>query len=123
MLWNRLGATLANSGKTEAAIDAYSQALSIKPSYVRAHYNLGVGCMNIGCYKEAAEHFLGALSTHAKQQQSGPHDTSHSHLFGISTTLWDTLRRAFYAMNRGDLAVLAKPSGTDLSVFRGDFDF
>lgn len=95
--------------------------MSIKPSYVRAHYNLGVGCMNIGCYKEAAEHFLGALSTHHKQH--GTTDGVSHHLFGISTTLWDTLRRAFYAMDRGDLAVLAKPSGTDLAVFRNDFDF
>lgn len=77
--------------------------------------------MNIGCYKEAAEHFLGALATHNKQHSRDDH--SSSHMFGISTTLWETLRRAFYAMNRGDLAVLAQPSAADLSVFRGDFEF
>ena len=47
-LWNRVGATLANSGQSEQAIDAYFKALEIKPSYVRARYNLGVSCMNIG---------------------------------------------------------------------------
>ncbi|CAG8795626.1 463_t:CDS:2, partial [Racocetra fulgida] len=64
LLWNRLGATLANSGKSEDAIDAYHKALEIKPTFVRARYNLGVSCLNIGCYREAAEHLLGALSMH-----------------------------------------------------------
>jgi len=42
VLWNRLGATLANSGKSEEAIEAYYKALEIKPSFVRGRYNLGV---------------------------------------------------------------------------------
>ena len=57
ILWNRLGATLANGGKSEDAIQAYYKALQLKPSFVRARYNLGVSCLNIGCYKEAAEVF------------------------------------------------------------------
>ncbi|KAJ3267714.1 Peroxisomal membrane signal receptor PTS1, partial [Borealophlyctis nickersoniae] len=61
LLWNRLGATLANSGRSEEAIDAYYKALEIKPTFVRGRYNLGVSCINIGCYREAAEHLLGAL--------------------------------------------------------------
>ena len=60
-LWNRLGANLANSGQTEKAVDAYYRALEIKPTFVSARYNLGVSCMDIGCYKDAAEHLLGAL--------------------------------------------------------------
>ncbi|KAI8851191.1 hypothetical protein BC829DRAFT_128409 [Chytridium lagenaria] len=64
LLWNRLGATLANSGKSEDAIDAYYKAVELKPSFVRCRYNLGVSCINMGCYREAAEHFLGALSLH-----------------------------------------------------------
>jgi Flp pilus assembly protein TadD len=43
-LWNRLGATLANSGSPEEAIDAYRRALELKPSFTRAIYNLGVSC-------------------------------------------------------------------------------
>lgn len=54
-LHNRYGATLANGRRSEEAIAAYHAALDLKPSFVRARYNLGVGCINIGCYKEAAE--------------------------------------------------------------------
>ncbi len=114
MLWNRLGATLANSGRSEEAIDAYYRALEIKPSFVRARYNLGVSCMNIGCYKEAAEHFLSALSLH--------HVHQNQEIKNTSVNLWETLRRTLILMERSDLADLAV-AGTDLNVFRNDFDF
>ncbi|RAK91197.1 hypothetical protein BO79DRAFT_226336 [Aspergillus costaricaensis CBS 115574] len=71
LLWNRLGATLANSGRSEEAIEAYEQALNINPNFVRARYNLGVSCINIGCYPEAAQHLLGALSMHRVVEQEG----------------------------------------------------
>lgn len=71
MLWNRLGATLANSGKSEEAIDAYHRALDLKPTFVRARYNLGVSCINIGCYTEAAQHLLGSLAMHQVEGDLG----------------------------------------------------
>jgi tetratricopeptide (TPR) repeat protein len=49
LLWNRLGATLANGGHPELAIDAYRRALDLRPTFTRAIYNLGVSCLNIGC--------------------------------------------------------------------------
>ncbi|KAL8714983.1 MAG: hypothetical protein Q9225_006458, partial [Loekoesia sp. 1 TL-2023] len=36
LLWNRLGATLANSGRSEEAIQAYEKALQLNPNFVRA---------------------------------------------------------------------------------------
>jgi len=56
LLWNRLGATLANGGDPEEAVDAYRRALEIKPTFTRAIANLGVACLNIGVHREAAEH-------------------------------------------------------------------
>lgn len=47
LLFNRLGATLANSGKTELAIQYYLEALEIQPAYVRARFNLAVANMNL----------------------------------------------------------------------------
>ena len=38
LLWNRLGATQANSTRNEEAVEAYFHALDIKPTYTRARY-------------------------------------------------------------------------------------
>jgi len=120
-LWNRLGATLANSGRSEEAIAAYDKALGIKPTFVRGRYNLGVSCINIGVYKEAAEHLLGALSMHVLPDgTNGRFEEAHRN---VSQNLWDTLRRTFMLMERKDLADVAKP-GTDLQAFRdAGFEF
>ena len=47
LLFNRLGATLANGGKAELAIQYYLEAIEIQPSYVRARFNLAVANMNL----------------------------------------------------------------------------
>ncbi len=51
LLWNKLGATLANSSKSEQAVEAYRKALELVPGFTRARYNLGVSCINLGAYK------------------------------------------------------------------------
>ncbi|EDR11864.1 uncharacterized protein LACBIDRAFT_313746 [Laccaria bicolor S238N-H82] len=113
LLWNRFGSSLSNGNKPEEALGAYREALQIRPTYTRAIYNVGVACLNIGADKEAAEHFLSALSL----QQSTSGDTSDQ--------LWFTLRRALLSMNRIDLADLAKPEArSSLELFRKEgFDF
>ncbi|KAK2804763.1 Peroxisomal membrane signal receptor PTS1 [Onygenales sp. PD_10] len=139
LLWNRLGATLANSGRSEEAIEAYEKALTINPNFVRARYNLGVSCINIGCYPEAAQHLLGALSMHKVVEQEGRErardivggldgvgEAELENLINISqnqsTNLYDTLRRVFSQMGRRDLSDLVV-SGMDVSVFRKEFEF
>ncbi|CAK7893145.1 peroxisomal targeting signal receptor [[Candida] anglica] len=120
VLWNRLGASLANSSRSEEAVDAYFKALELKPTFVRARYNLGVSCINIGCYKEAAEHLLSGLSMH---QVEGVDDNMNSTLNNNqSSSLMETLKRAFIAMDRRDLLGEVKP-GMDLNQFRGEFNF
>ncbi|KAJ5899936.1 hypothetical protein N7495_004680 [Penicillium taxi] len=142
LLWNRLGATLANSGRSEEAIEAYEQALNINANFVRARYNLGVSCINIGCYPEAAQHLLGALSMHRVVEEEGRERAREiigggAGVDGLdnerlermlhisqnqSTNLHDTLRRVFSQMGRRDLAdqVLA---GMDVNIFRKEFEF
>ncbi|KAF9227363.1 TPR-like protein [Gyrodon lividus] len=114
LLWNRLGSSLSNGNKPEEALGAYREALSLRPTYTRAIYNVGVACLNIGAHKEAVEHFLGAL---AMQETTGGGQTSDQ--------LWLTLRRAFVQMGRNDLAELARPeSRSKLDLFRKHgFDF
>lgn len=140
LLWNRLGATLANSGKSEDAIAAYSRALEENPNFVRARYNLGVSCINIGCYPEAAAHLLGALSLHRQAGQleqakevlvdgnGNPlgdiDDIALEHIIqqNESGNIYDTLRRAFSSMGRRDLTEKVGV-GMNLEEFRSEFDF
>jgi peroxin-5 len=139
LLWNRLGATLANSGKSEDAIAAYCKALEHNPNFVRARYNLGVSCINIGCYPEAAGHLLGALNLHRIVTDEGMdkareilrdgngNDVPDAELERMiqqneSTNLYDTLRRALSGMGRRDLMERVG-NGMNLDQFRGEFDF
>ncbi|ETW80851.1 peroxisome targeting signal receptor Pex5 [Heterobasidion irregulare TC 32-1] len=109
LLWNRLGSCLSNGNKPEESLGAYREALRLRPTYTRVIYNVGVACLNIGAHKEAVEHFLSALS-----MQEVPGEKSEQ--------LWFTLRRAFLAMDRPDLADMAK-THPNLEVFRSEFDY
>lgn len=143
LLWNRLGATLANSGRSEEAIAAYEKALMLKPNFVRARYNLGVSCINIGCFGEAAQHLLGALSMHRvvekeglervkeviginwdPEKGAGLSDLEVERMMAMnqSTNLIETLRRVFGSMGRKDLAERVE-MGMDVDSFRDEFDF
>ena len=139
LLWNRLGATLANSGRSEEAIEAYSRALELRSNFVRARYNLGVSCINLGVQDEAAVHLLGALSMHrvlehegmekAKELMKDGHgnDVDDKVVEGLlqqnqSTNLYDTLRRVFTQMNRRDLAEMVGPD-MNLEAMRKEFEF
>ncbi|KAK4686509.1 peroxin-5, partial [Tremellales sp. Uapishka_1] len=118
LLWNRLGATLANSGNPEEAVDAYRRALELKPTFTRAIFNLGVACLNIGVYREAAEHFLAALSLHP-----APESMNRKTQLDAPATLWMTLRRALIALDMPELAERANPE-TNLNVFKqAGFEF
>ncbi|KAL9109094.1 MAG: hypothetical protein Q9227_006185 [Pyrenula ochraceoflavens] len=137
LLWNRLGATLANSGRSEDAIAAYERALQLNPNFVRARYNLGVSCINIGCYPEAAQHLLGALAMHRVVEESGKERAreivaggggmSEEELDRVihsneSSNIYETLRRALSGMGRRDLAERVGV-GMGLDEFRREFEF
>jgi len=70
LLWNKLGATLANSGRSAEAIEAYRNALELRPGFIRCRYNLGISCINLKVYGTAIEHFLTALNMQRKVCQS-----------------------------------------------------
>ncbi|EJD52441.1 TPR-like protein [Auricularia subglabra TFB-10046 SS5] len=108
LLWNRLGSCLSNGQRPEEALGAYRQALQLRPTYTRAIYNVGVACLNIGAYEEAAKHFLSALAM--QESNGGPSGEK-------SQQLWTTLQRCFTYMNRGDLAEMVR-KGAPVDSFR-----
>ncbi|KAI7868557.1 hypothetical protein BDF14DRAFT_530356 [Spinellus fusiger] len=128
LLWNKLGATLANSRNSSGAIDAYFNALEINPSFVRARYNLAISCINLRQHREAAEHLLTALSLQHYGQSTAPltnntlpENTSGYLSSGMSDNVWDNLRMLMFMMNRNDLATHCDQRNLD--AFRGVFEF
>lgn len=61
----------------------------MRPNFTRSLYNLAVSCMNISCYKEAAEHLLTALDMQGNNGKGSESDG-----------LWQTLRRNLLCMVR-----------------------
>ncbi|CAF4938518.1 unnamed protein product [Pieris macdunnoughi] len=114
-LWNRLGATLANSDRSEEAVDAYQQALNLEPGFIRARYNVGITCMNLKAHREAAEHFLVALNQQYKARDIYP---SHSSVDNSSSAIWTTLRMVCSYMGEHDAAKLVDEKNlTELNKF------
>ncbi|GAA5973782.1 hypothetical protein JCM11641_003154 [Rhodosporidiobolus odoratus] len=110
LLYNRLGATYANSGKTNLAIQYYEAALDVEPGYVRARYNLAVANMNLGQYEDAVHHLLTSLSIQEADAQQGHLEQAPvaDQAGGItSRTLWDSLNVSLLQMHRTDLSPLA----------------
>ncbi|KAM5141111.1 peroxisomal biogenesis factor 5 isoform 2-T2 [Mantella aurantiaca] len=110
LLWNKLGATLANGNDSEAAVEAYRRALQLQPGFIRSRYNLGIACINLGAHREAVEHFIEALSM---QQQSGGHDGS------MSDNIWSTLRMALSMLGQSNLYAAA--DARDLATLQAAF--
>lgn len=118
VLWNRLGATLANHGKYKEAVHAYKEALRIKPSFVRARYNLGISLMNVGWFKESVECFLSCCKLQTGEYIFLDLDKSRNILDGLSSV--------FVSMNRVDLLDKLnafKEGKVNIDVFSREFNF
>ncbi|OBZ86413.1 Peroxisomal targeting signal 1 receptor [Choanephora cucurbitarum] len=127
LLWNKLGATLANSRNPTGAIDAYFNALEINPTYIRARYNLAISCINLGQQREAAEHLLTALALQKSNSGSDGSvmvdDKGQSIPIpgGMSDNIWSSLRMLMSSMSREDLA--NECDRHNLDAFRSSFEF
>ncbi|KAG2804718.1 hypothetical protein PC129_g17308 [Phytophthora cactorum] len=101
-LWNKVGATLANSARSSEAIPAYHRALELKPRYARGWLNLGISHANLGNYEEATKCYLQALSLNNRADH-----------------IWSYLRICFTCMERFDLVKIADTK--DIARFREEF--
>ncbi|KAI6000707.1 hypothetical protein EDD15DRAFT_2386123 [Pisolithus albus] len=96
---------MANSGRADEALQYYYRALELNPGYIRARYNLGISCINLHRYEEAATHILDALVL----QDSDGGDTLETggatNRRGItSSALWNSLKTTCLHLQRVDLA-------------------
>ncbi|KAJ3597633.1 hypothetical protein NHX12_001150 [Muraenolepis orangiensis] len=108
LLWNKLGATLANGSRSEEAVAAYRTALELQPGFIRSRYNLGISCVNLGAHREAVEHFLEALSLQRQASSGAPGAGAAPRPVGsaasvMSDNIWSTLRMALSMMGESGL--------------------
>lgn len=89
-MWNKLGATFANSNNAAEAIRSYHRALEINPTYIRARCNLAIACIQLSQYNQAAEHLVTALSIQSEMSSKTQNNYPTA---GIqSATVWSTLK-------------------------------
>jgi predicted O-linked N-acetylglucosamine transferase (SPINDLY family) len=62
IVWNILGASTAQIGKHDEAIEFYNKSISLKPDYAEAYGNMGNALKDQGKLEEAIEAFHKALS-------------------------------------------------------------
>jgi len=102
LLYNRIGATLSNSGRSDEALTYYHQALNLRPGFARCHFNMAISCLNLKMYQDAAEHAYTALTL---QQVSQDDETAlQEQQNAQSNNLWEILRVSLELMDRPDLA-------------------
>ncbi|XP_024659971.2 peroxisomal biogenesis factor 5 isoform X2 [Maylandia zebra] len=122
LLWNKLGATLANGSRSEEAVAAYRRALELQPGFIRSRYNLGISCVNLGAHREAVEHFLEALSLQRQAIEDGaraPRGPGGAAATMMSDNIWSTLRMALSMM--GESALYAAADRRDLDTLMAHF--
>ncbi|XP_063074904.1 PEX5-related protein [Engraulis encrasicolus] len=113
LLWNRLGATLANGDRSEEAVEAYTRALELQPGFIRSRYNLGISCINLGAHREAVSNFLTALH---QQRKNKSHQVMSGNIWAalrIALSLMD-LPELFHAASVGDLDLLMRAFNVEM---------
>lgn len=101
LLWNRLGATLANGNKSDEAIAAYRKALELAPGYLRTRYNLAISLIHLNLYDEAAKQLVQILNMQAAGKGSKNVQIRTRSI--TSTSIWNTLRTVATLLNKPQL--------------------
>jgi len=62
VVWNILGASRAQLGMLDEAVDAYKKTISLKPDYAETYSNMGVALKNQGKFDEAIDAYKKSIS-------------------------------------------------------------
>ncbi|KAK7687171.1 hypothetical protein QCA50_009675 [Cerrena zonata] len=119
LLYNRVGATLANGGHPEEALQYYYRALELNPTYIRALFNLGISCVNLRRYEQAAQSILDALVLQDSDSAVSATGVSDDKRGVTSDSLWDALRTCCLHMQRIDLVTIC--DRRDVEAFQLNF--
>lgn len=111
LLWNRLGATLANGNMSDDAVIAYKKALEISPGFLRSRYNLAISLIHLSTYDEAAKQLVQILNMQAAGRGSKNAQIRTRSI--TSTAIWNTLRTVATLQNKPELYPII--DGRDLS--------
>lgn len=101
LLWNRLGATLANGNKPEDAVVAYRKALEISPGFLRSRYNLAISLTHLTLYEEATKQLVQILNMQAAGRGSKNAQIRTRSI--TSSSIWNTLRTVATLRNKPEL--------------------
>jgi len=70
MLYNISGACYAGLGQLDIAVQSYKKALSIKPDYAKAHYNLGGALQELDKLHDSAKSYENAIALEPENAQA-----------------------------------------------------
>ena len=99
IVWNILGASRAQIGMLDEAIEAYKKTISLKPDYADAYSNMGVALRNQGKFDEAIE-------AYKKSILLKPNDADTYYNLGITLKDQDKMDEAIEAYKK---SILLKP--------------
>jgi peroxin-5 len=103
-LWNKLGATLANSNRSKDALPAYHRAIALKPKYARAWLNMAISHSNLQNHHESVRCYLQTLALNK--------DATH---------VWSYMRISLTCDEKWDLFPLV--AARDINGFQDHYDF
>uniref|UniRef100_A0A8C6UTX1 Peroxisomal targeting signal 1 receptor n=1 Tax=Neogobius melanostomus TaxID=47308 RepID=A0A8C6UTX1_9GOBI len=102
LLWNKLGATLANGSRSEEAVAAYRRALELQPGFIRSRYNLGISCVNLGVINLTVPSVCLQRSG-CRRRGAAARGPGVAAAVVMSDNIWSTLRMALSMMGESSL--------------------